>query len=163
MSQAPKILGTDNLQIPLLLIPEIILFIYVIFRLYSEMENIGRTVLAAIGYPLLMLATGYLSFYLCVEVFHSIFLVIILFGNALLVPFVLCPIGLIRKNSAMTMLSFMLFNVACVLYTLAMFMGGSSNLPFIHSALFVLPLMLLVVADLVLYSRFKSKKAIQAS
>lgn len=163
MPQAPNVLSTDSLQITLLLIPEIILFIYVIFRLYNEMENIGRTALAAIGYPLLILATGRLVSFLSIEVFHSSFLMILLFGGALLGPFVLCLIGLSQKDSGTTLISFMIFNAAYVWYTLAMYTGNSGDLPFIHSALFVLPLMLLVVADLVLYSRFKSKKAIQAS
>lgn len=160
MSQAPNVLNTDSLQIALLLIPEIVLFIYVTFRLYSEMENTARTALAAIGYPPLILATEYLVSFLCIEVFQATFLMILLFGGALLGPFVLCLIGLSQKDSGATLISFMIFNAAYVWYTLAMYTGNSGDLPFIHSALFVLPLMLLVVADLVLHSRSRSKKAI---
>lgn len=163
MPQAPNLLSTDSLQITLLLIPEIILFIYVIFRLYGETENTARTVLAAIGYPLLILATEYLVSFLCIEVFQATFLMILLFGGALLGPFVLCLIGLSQKDSGTTLISFMIFNAAYAWYTLAMYTGNSGDLPFIHSALFVLPLMLLVVADLVLYSRSRSKKSIQVS
>lgn len=141
----PDSLNGDQTQLTLLIIPEIILFVYICLRLGRKISNVGKTIAAAIGYPIAVFGLGYLAYLSNIS-----YLMLLLFGCAvLIVPLPLLIIGLYKRDDAMTLVAFMTFNIAYVWYTLGLYTGNSGDMPFTHSAFFVLPLMLLVIADLV--------------
>lgn len=99
----PAFLTSDAMYAALLLVPEILLFVYIVLRLYYEMQSAWRTALAAVAY----LAIGLVCAYLILTFYNSHYGFVFVMIAA---PIGLIVIGLIRKIPGKTLIVFMIAN-----------------------------------------------------
>lgn len=157
-AKLPAFLKSDALLLTLLSLPAILLFVYIILRLYTEMHCVWRTALAAVGYVPLAFFWSYISF-----LFDGGRLSMILFcamaGFAIFVPIVLTIFGLWQKKRWMTLVSFMIFNANYISFAFFAYgMGnGDTDMGMAVGVGFILPLLLLVLADLMLLNRLAAR------
>lgn len=150
----PAFLTSDAMYAALLLIPEILMFVYIVLRLYDEMHSAWRVTLSAIAYP----AVG-LTWSLIVAISSgSIIGAILGYGSifaAIAIPVILSIVGLVKKAAGMTLISFMMANLLYAMYTLIMYAvtdGSFYNAIYI-AVFFITPVMLFLAADLAVQYR----------
>lgn len=158
----PSFLMSDAMYAILLLVPEIFIFLYIALRLYGELKSVWRMILAVIGYPVvglvwsLIVAISSESSIGAILGYGSIF-------AAIAVPIILSIVGMVKKTAGMTLISFMIFNLCYTMYTL--FLYGLSYWEIDNavqvSIYFILPLMLLLSADLAVQYRLAANRGTQ--
>lgn len=133
------------------LIPTILLCLYIVMRLYTEMHCVWRTILAALGYPILILL------YLIVFVlglgskFTYVLLPLTVAIFALL-PLILFLVGLLRKKTQASLAALMLYSGFYVVYFIS-----SGNIQIALAALLTPALLLLIAVDLFICHRSSTK------
>lgn len=150
---------SDAMYAILLLIPEVLIFLYIVMRLYGELKSAWRMILAIIGYPVvgftwsMVIAISSGNYIGAILGYGSIFV-------AVVVPIILSIVGLMKKNAGMLLISFMIFNLFYTMYTF--FLYGLSDWRIVNAAhlsiYFILPLMLLLSADLALQYRLAANR-----
>ena len=150
----PAFLTSDAMYAALLLIPEILMFLYIVLRLYGEMHSAWRVALSAIAYP----AVGFIWSLIIAISSGSIIGAILGYGSifaAIAIPVILSIVGLVKKAAGMTLISFMMANLLYATYTGVMYAvtdGSFYNAVFI-AVLFITPVMLFLAADLAVQYR----------
>ena len=150
---------SDELSAALIFIPAVLLFLYIITRIYKEFNSVGRTVLAVIV-VVLTPVLWYLILYLIAN--NGVAAAVFAYGSlgiCALAPVILTVVGFVKKTGWMTLIS-----TACpgwvyvlgVLFCCAM----ANDIQILsYSALLLIPLMLFATADLILQYYLKATNA----
>lgn len=145
---------TNIIIVMLMAVPTVIFLVYIILRLYEEMKSIWRTILAAIGYPLVCICICFL------EISGRIVNAFLILG--ILIPIVFSLLGLCRKTGWMTLISSMIFNAYYAIYTAALIvMAGSLGVYLRVGGYFPIPLILFVASDLAVQYRLAATRETQ--
>lgn len=145
---------SDAAMYAILLIPEVLIFLYIALRLYGELKSVWRMILAVVAYPAIGLAWAVIIA-ICSDSYLGAILGYGSFFAAIAVPIILSIVGLMKKRTEMTLVLFMIFNLLYTMYAFALYslsywkIDNAVQL----SIYFILPLMLLLSADLALQYR----------
>lgn len=138
----------------ILLIPEVLIFLYIALRLYGELKSVWRMILVVIAYPAIGLVWA-IIIAICSDSYLGAILGYGSFFVAIAVPIILSIAGLMKKRTEMTLISFMIFNFFYAMYAFSLYALSDWRIvgAFERSIFFILPLMLLLSADLALQYR----------
>lgn len=151
---------SDSVITVALLLPAVVLFAYIITRLYRESSRVWLVVSISIGYILLGVV-WYLILYLLSD--YGIVAAVYAYtslGLCILLPLIFVISGLLRRTSWMPLASVMILNW---MYLLMFFFSygmadGEIAIAAYCGVLFTIPLLLLVVADLLHQYRLASTR-----
>lgn len=166
----PAFLTSGPVWAAFLLVSEILLLAYIVLRLCEEMHSAWRVALAVVAYLAVCLACAYMM--LVVYSGHQGFYIVMV-----VYPIISVVIGLIKRIPGKTLIVFMIANFLYAAYPCIMYLSNKIEIQravlsftihigefnssmynaFVASAVYVLPVMLLLPTDLVLRHRLAAK------
>lgn len=152
----PQFILNEQLYLIVMIIPEAILFAYIAGRIEEEIGKAWGTILAILGYAVLLYLAIILDFS------QGVILTFAFFIGFFIAAVILCIIGLRKRKGGLLLSSYMCYNLFYVCYISIISLFGD-HVQLEVSLLFLLPLLLLIVTDLVIYARSKSRNTIKAS
>lgn len=147
----PKFILNEQFYLIVIIIPEAILFAYIAGRIKEEIRKTWGTILAILGYVILLYLAIILDFS------QGDILTFAFFIGFFIAAVILCIVGLRKRKGGLLLASYMCYNLFYVCYISIISLFGD-HVQLEVSVLFLLPLLLLIIADLLLQYRLESNR-----